>query len=674
MFNFCIFIDFIYGRYVSDWSPYGPCSEICDKYGEQIRRRICLQQGKCSAEFEDKNEITMSKPCYNGPCPVDGGWSKWSEFTMCSADCGAGRMTRVRLCNEPEPVGSASCLGYSISTKNCMGKCNVDTCITHILALDKAKSADGGNWDDIRKGYTDLAKLQDAVPSGDPYVYSFNPKLEENYTPWSKWTKCSKTCDVGYRKRQRTCKDKSRVCLGEVRQLQYCNTISCPVKGEWSDWMSWSPCTTTCGEGKHFRYRRCDNPLPRQGGTCIGVGEESKDCNLRTCSVRFIKILVFYGYKGINVGFGEWGTWELCSKSCGLGERLRTRSCNVQTMDPEVKKMFQGMGTRDICTEKRTTETSACNPKPCPVWKLLVIVKIASIDCKTLLQVLLLYSYSVNGQWSTWNSWSECSENCGTGFHYRDRTCTQPAPANGGKLCQGPGSETIACFNGPCPDANHKGVIFNGKGWLKYEPRHKPIKFLALYLKFFPEVHSGMLLHRYKTCPKCNHHVKLYLEHGKATLLIRHKDAELKIQPKEKLKKKKWHTILVLVSGNVGFVRLNDGMHHYNGYTSPVGDEVSYDAPMIVGTDQAKKNGFKGMIAYLKVNFKELTLFDVAGWIGYGVPFDIIDTKSQVLDPVIDYPTFYGNSYMKLDITENKKISVAVSFWLKSLSAFLLDN
>ncbi|KAJ8318266.1 hypothetical protein KUTeg_003357 [Tegillarca granosa] len=92
-------------------------------------------------------------------------------------------------------------------------------------------------------------------------------------------------------------------------------------------------------------------------------------------------------------------------------------------MDPEVKKMFQGMGTRDICTEKRTTETSACNPKPCPV----------------------------NGQWSTWNSWSECSENCGTGFHYRDRTCTQPAPANGGKLCQGPGSETIACFNGPCP-------------------------------------------------------------------------------------------------------------------------------------------------------------------------------------------------------------------------------
>ena len=34
-----------------------------------------------------------------------------------------------------------------------------------------------------------------------------------------------------------------------------------------------------------------------------------------------------------------------------------------------------------------------------------------------------------------WSSWGTCSKACGTGF--QERTCTNPAPANGGSKCSG---------------------------------------------------------------------------------------------------------------------------------------------------------------------------------------------------------------------------------------------
>lgn len=53
----------------------------------------------------------------------------------------------------------------------------------------------------------------------------------------------------------------------------------------------------------------------------------------------------------------------------------------------------------------------------------------------------------VDGGWSEWSDWSECQN----GLKYRKRSCTNPAPSNGGKDCVGASEESQVC-SAPAPD------------------------------------------------------------------------------------------------------------------------------------------------------------------------------------------------------------------------------
>ncbi|EDO35401.1 predicted protein, partial [Nematostella vectensis] len=111
-------------------------------------------------------------------------------------------------------------------------------------------------------------------------------------------------------------------------------------------------------------------------------------------------------------GWSEWEAWSPCSQTCGGAPVTRMRTCN----NPEPKR-------GGLPCEGDNTETAT--------------------DCTK--------SYPIDGGWTEWTEWSMCSTSCGPGQQSRDRNCTNPPPAYGGKPCEGNPTETQPCKLTACP-------------------------------------------------------------------------------------------------------------------------------------------------------------------------------------------------------------------------------
>ncbi|KAH3820606.1 hypothetical protein DPMN_122351 [Dreissena polymorpha] len=60
-----------------------------------------------------------------------------------------------------------------------------------------------------------------------------------------------------------------------------------------------------------------------------------------------------------------------------------------------------------------------------------------------------MYRVLVDGGWSSWYPWSECSITCGNGTATRVRTCNNPKPVAGGAFCDGEYEEFKNCSINP---------------------------------------------------------------------------------------------------------------------------------------------------------------------------------------------------------------------------------
>ncbi|XP_053390901.1 thrombospondin-2-like [Mercenaria mercenaria] len=57
----------------------------------------------------------------------------------------------------------------------------------------------------------------------------------------------------------------------------------------------------------------------------------------------------------------------------------------------------------------------------------------------------------VDGNWTAWSSWSKCDVTCENGQQSRTRSCTNPAPKNGGLDCVGDSTDVKVCKKELCP-------------------------------------------------------------------------------------------------------------------------------------------------------------------------------------------------------------------------------
>uniref|UniRef100_A0A6B2EKI6 Putative semaphorin n=1 Tax=Phlebotomus kandelakii TaxID=1109342 RepID=A0A6B2EKI6_9DIPT len=66
---------------------------------------------------------------------------------------------------------------------------------------------------------------------------------------------------------------------------------------------------------------------------------------------------------------------------------------------------------------------------------------------------------TVHGGWTEWSPYSQCSQSCGVAVKTRRRTCSNPKPAHGGRVCVGPDRSEIYCtMLPPCPAPKQPSV------------------------------------------------------------------------------------------------------------------------------------------------------------------------------------------------------------------------
>lgn len=403
------------------WSAWSFCSASC-AIGKSSRVRDCVKSSPNSDTSACIGLNTETIDCDSGvPCPINGNWGPWFDWSGCSASCGVSLRERHRDCVNPPPqFGGLPCEGPFTEVSECETglPCPVHGGWTLWTTWSFCSQSCGTGLQSRNRLCENPPPAFNGHPCEGPFEETMqcdtgrHCPIDGQWSPWSPFTSCTVSCGIGEQQRIRSCSEPPAqfggiVCAGPDIEILQCDSgVPCPIHGGWTLWSDWSTCNVVCGFGTTERFRECKHPAPMFGGHhCEGPELELIECNTGIpCP--------------IHGNWSPWSPWERCSAVCGIGQKRRMRVCD--------------------------------NPPPAHGGSQCVGLPEEVIDCDTRLPC------PIDGNWAPWSGWSACDVPCGSGLQMRLRTCTNPKPMFGGVVCIGPPKEKRGCDSGvSCPIHGH---------------------------------------------------------------------------------------------------------------------------------------------------------------------------------------------------------------------------
>lgn len=290
-----------------------------------------------------------------GP-PINGVWSAYTPWSVCSTLCGYGTQTRTRTCTNPYPEqGGAFCLGSYLDTQNCecipthwepeninvgWSGCQDSRGAYPSCAVGNLRRTVGCyQCDAVRMLVPDSRCTASTRPIDSRYCDSFT-------YAWyiTAQSDCITTgCCTGYRTTTQRC----RRCDGEYVADSLCANLakianpSCqPCTYSWKKDTQSSTCTrTSCCQGYYAitqSCRRCDNQVVANSFCSGKTPLSNPTCNSVACSP-------------FNWQIGNWGL---------------TRSCKSVSGQMKLHCVFERSVKCIGCSGTTAASSSYCGSKP----------------------------------------------------------------------------------------------------------------------------------------------------------------------------------------------------------------------------------------------------------------------------------------------------------------------
>lgn len=405
-----------------------------------------------SAEFSvDRTRHLMSFLTMMGPSPD---WNVGlSAEDLCTKECGWVQKVVQDLI--PWDAGTDSGVTYESPNKPTLPQEK----IRPLTSLDHPQSPfydpEGGSITQVARVVIERIARKgeqcNIVPDNvDDIVADLAPEEKDEddtpetciYSNWSPWSACSSsTCDKGKRMRQRMLKaqlDLSVPCP-DTQDFQPCMGPGCSDEEgstcTMSEWITWSPCSISCGTGMRSRERYVKQ-FPEDGSVCTLPTEETEKCTVNEeCAPNSCLMT-------------EWGEWDECSATCGMGMKKRHRMVKMSPVDGSMCKSETSQTEKCMMPE---CHTIPCLLSPWSEWsdcsvtcgkgmrtRQRMLKSLAELgDCNEELEQVekcMLPECPIDCELTEWSQWSECNKSCGKGHMIRTRVI-QMEPQFGGAPC-----------------------------------------------------------------------------------------------------------------------------------------------------------------------------------------------------------------------------------------------